>query len=1172
MAHRASKDRIDAVTRQLIGGQARPAASPVAGAPVAAGRAAHRLLIANRGEIAIRVIRAAKAYSRVADGASGIVTIAIYTAEDTKDALFAHTADEAHEVTSYTDAAAIVGLAKGVGATAVHPGYGFLSEDATFARLVVDAGLTWIGPSPALLELFGDKVRAKKLAKKAAVPVTRGSDRSFSDFPSLQSWLDGRPAEERLRFPLILKSTTGGGGRGIRPVFQAEELPSVFDQTLREATAFTTTPSVFVEEFLPSPKHLEVQFLGDAKGIRTVGPPRDCSIQRRRQKVVEFCPPVGLHPQLAQRLDLYAAQLLEHLDEPYLGAGTVEFLLPGPLDDPDTPIFFTELNPRIQVEHTVTEMVTGIDLVLCQLRLCLDGALLLSLLPPSLQATGTAIQARINLHPSTEGGSVVETYVEPIGAGVRVDSGLAVGMKISTAYDPMVAKLIVWTDQLEQPEQTSAQKRQGVVPKSTSFEAARRKLVAALDQLVISGKGVRTNVGYLKQLLNVEEYVHGDARTDLLEDDALEEVLWLLSSTDLDSGDLTVADGEDVAEPEVGSVVEVKSAIAGSITASFVERDRPFRKGQPLLVLTSMKMESFVVAPSDGYVVEAGRVGKGHVVKVGDLVCSFRPATLDASIPAVSSDPQESWAKELEEIDRRRELGRRLGGPKAVEAQRAAGRLNLRERIDLLLDRGTFFEFGKTAGQGFKDPESGALQDVIPGNFILGTGEIEKRRVVVGGEDFSIQGGSPNLAGLRKSIYTETLALDLLCPLVRLHEGGGGSVGGADNRRDQSNANQYRSPPSSAFEIPRFQSVAQVLSRVPVVSAAMGTVAGLPASRFAASHFCVMVANGNAQVITAGPKVVERALGYVTTKQELGGPAMHELSGVVDNFAGSEEDALRQIRRFLSFLPSNVFELPPRTAEVASRPPSELRELDSIVPRSRRQTFDMRRVLQLTFDENTFFEIGAGPKWGQTQITGLARLNGYPVAVMANDCRFLAGAMTADGAQKVTRFIEFAHQFRLPMISFVDEPGFDIGLDAERAGTIRWGTKAVLTAQNARIPWCSVIVRKLYGVAGAVHFAPKGYILTWPSFESGALPLESGVAVAFAKQIAASPDPEKTRMELEARFSRGLSPFPSAEVFGQHDLVRPAETREYLVAWIHRSWPLLSRLDPETVGLFGYRG
>jgi acetyl-CoA carboxylase carboxyltransferase component len=740
--------------------------------------------------------------------------------------------------------------------------------------------------------------------------------------------------------------------------------------------------------------------------------------------------------------------LLKGLETPYVGAGTVEFLLPGPLDSPSTEIFFTELNPRIQVEHTVSEMTTGMDLVLAQLRICLLGETVLSLPPPEV-SKGTAIQARINLHPSTTPGAVLKRYEEPTGAWVRVDSGLKTGMRISTDYDPLILKLIVWTDVEKVPELTPDEKRLNVVKPATTFEGARVKLLEALEALVVDGDGIVTNIGYLKQLLTVDEFKSGDARTGLLEEGGMDEVLWMLSGVEVGVENL----GSEETEEPTGEVVSVKSNISGTVTSANLDPTRPIRKGQPLLTLTSMKMESYVVAPADGYVFEPtpGIGDEGRVVKVGDLVCSFRPEKLGVNV-AIDEKPVETWEAEIEEIDLRRRLARGLGGPKAVAAQKAAGRLNLRERIDLLLDKDTFFEFGKTTGTPVRDAE-GKIVDVVPGNFVLGTGEVAKRQVVVGGEDFTIQGGSPNLAGLRKSVYTETLALELFCPLIRMHEGGGGSVGGADNRRDQAQAaNTYRSPPPAAYETPRFQSVAMCLTKVPVVSAAMGTVAGLPASRLAASHFTVMVANGNAQVLTAGPKVVERALGYSTTKQELGGPEMHDTSGVVDNFASSEEDAIKQIRAFLSYMPQNIYELPPVTQPGLDRTPAELAQLNILVPKSRRQTFDMRKALQLTFDRDSFFELGT-VKFGQTQITGLARLQGHPVAVMANDCRILAGAMTVDGAQKVTRFIEMAHTFRLPLITFIDEPGFDIGLDAERAGTMRWGTKAVLTAQTAKIPW-----------------------------------------------------------------------------------------------------------------------
>lgn len=498
-----------------------------------------------------------------------------------------------------------------------------------------------------------------------------------------------------------------------------------------------------------------------------------------------------------------------------------------------------------------------------------------------------------------------------------------------------------------------------------------------------------------------------------------------------------------------------------------------------------------------------------------------------------------SWEQEIAEIARRKALAREQGGAEAIARQHEKGRLTLRERNDGLLDPDSFDELGPAAGMAERDPE-GRLVGFTPANFILGIGRVDGRPVAVGGEDFTLRGGSPNAAGLRKSVYAEELALQYRIPLVRLHEGGGGSVTGAQGKA--------ASGPSTdpVFAAPRFQSVARVLGAVPVASAALGPVAGLPASRLVASHFSVMV-RGTAQVMTAGPAVVGRALCQEVDKEELGGAALHERSGVVDNMADSEGEALDQIRRFLGYLPPNVWELPP--VQPGDDDP-ERREpfLAEAVPRSRRRAFDMRRIAAAIVDRDSLFEMGRGH--GPGQITALARLDGRPVGLFANDCRYYAGAMTAQGAQKVRRFIEFCETFHLPIVALVDEPGFMIGVAAEQAATIRHGTAAVLAAASCRVPWASVVVRKVYGVAGAAHFGPGAFVLSWPSAETGALPLEGGVAVAFGREIAASPDPEARRQELEAAFAERLSPFPRAEQFAVHDLIDPRETRPRLCGWI----------------------
>ena len=504
-----------------------------------------------------------------------------------------------------------------------------------------------------------------------------------------------------------------------------------------------------------------------------------------------------------------------------------------------------------------------------------------------------------------------------------------------------------------------------------------------------------------------------------------------------------------------------------------------------------------------------------------------------------------SWKDEADKIYHRRELAKQQGGPEAIARHHNKGRLTIRERIDALLDKGSFDEVGQGAGDAEVD-DNGELKSFSPANFVLGFGKIDGRPCVVGGEDFTLRGGSPSPAGLRKSVYTERLALEYRLPLIRLHEGAGGSVGSP----------KTKSLSAPVYEPARFRSVAQALATVPVASAAMGAVAGLPAGRLVASHFSVM-SKSTAQILIAGPAVVQRAIGENMTKEELGGADVHTRNGTVDNAGEDEPDCLVQIRQFLSYLPTNVWELAPVSA---CDDPVDRREekLLEIVPRERRQVFDVRRMLKMVLDKGSFFEMGKG--YGRGQVTGLARMNGQPVGVWANDGRFLAGAMTAHGAQKARRFIELCETFHLPILSFVDEPGFMIGSQSEQEATIRHGASTVLTAAMARVPWASVMVRRSFGVAQVAHYGPDAYVLAWPSAETGPLPVEGGVAVAYHRQIAEADDPDAKRRELEEQLAARQSPFPRAEAFSVHELIDPRETRPKLCRWIERVQPLLPSL------------
>ncbi|HKK50100.1 MAG TPA: carboxyl transferase domain-containing protein [Myxococcota bacterium] len=512
-----------------------------------------------------------------------------------------------------------------------------------------------------------------------------------------------------------------------------------------------------------------------------------------------------------------------------------------------------------------------------------------------------------------------------------------------------------------------------------------------------------------------------------------------------------------------------------------------------------------------------------------------------------------SWKPEVEEIEARRRAARELGGSEAIRRQHERGRLTIRERLEALVDPESLEEQGPIAGEAERD-EEGRVLAFHPANYLLALARVGGRPVVVGGEDFTQRGGSPSAAGLRRSVYAESLAIELRRPLIRFLEGGGGSVTGSGGPK-----RGPRLEGDPVFAPSRFLSIARLLRIAPVASAAVGAVAGFPAARLAASHFSVMTRE-TAQVLIGGPALVERALGEKRTKEELGGARVHSRSGVVDNVARDEPDAIDQMRRFLSYLPTNLFSLPPVEERLQDDPERREEFLLEAIPRSRRQVYAMRKILNAVFDDGSLFEMTRG--YGRSQITALARLAGRPVGVLANDPHFYAGSMDAEGALKVRRFVDLCDTFHLPIVSLVDEPGFLIGSASERAGTIRFGVEAITRVVTSRVPWCSVIVRKAYGVAAAAHFGPQGHVLAWPSGESGALPIEGGVAVAFRREIAAAPDPEARRAELEESFAARRSPFPRAESFSVHDLIDPRETRSRLCRWVERIWPLLAEQVP----------
>ncbi|MEL7471236.1 MAG: carboxyl transferase domain-containing protein [Pseudomonadota bacterium] len=495
-------------------------------------------------------------------------------------------------------------------------------------------------------------------------------------------------------------------------------------------------------------------------------------------------------------------------------------------------------------------------------------------------------------------------------------------------------------------------------------------------------------------------------------------------------------------------------------------------------------------------------------------------------------DP-ESWESELEELRKRQELGRAMGGPEKLERQRSNSRLNVRERIDRLLDPGSFDEIGVLAGRGEYGPD-GEMESFLPANYVFGRGRIDGRSVVVGGDDFTVRGGAMDASIREKNEQAEAMAGDLRLPIVRLIEGTGG--GGSVKTIEMIGRTYVPSNPAWA-------QVAANMGLVPVVSLGLGPVAGLGAARMAASHYSVLV-DGVSQMFVAGPPVVKH-IGQDLTKEELGGAKIHAKNGAVDDLAASEDEAFAMARRFLSYLPSSIDDLPPRAP---CDDPTDRAEdwLIRAIPKDRRKVYRMRPIIEALVDKDSFFEIGK--RWGRSLITGLARLDGWPVAVAASDPYHYGGAFTADSSQKLMRFADMAQTFHLPVVFLADIPGFLVGLDAEKSGVIRHGVRALSAVHQATVPWCSIIIRKAFGVAGGAQIRHDGYRYryAWPSGDWGSLPVEGGIEAAYKADLAASDEPEALRIEIEQRLNRVRSPFRSAEAYGIEDIIDPRETRAKL--------------------------
>ncbi|OAI38902.1 hypothetical protein AYO38_01800 [bacterium SCGC AG-212-C10] len=512
--------------------------------------------------------------------------------------------------------------------------------------------------------------------------------------------------------------------------------------------------------------------------------------------------------------------------------------------------------------------------------------------------------------------------------------------------------------------------------------------------------------------------------------------------------------------------------------------------------------------------------------------------------------PGMSWDKAIEEMDYIRGLANEMGGPERIERQHNAGRYTVRERIEKMVDPGSFMEAGPLVGAADYDAE-GNLRSFTPGGYVMGLAEIDGRPVAIGGDDFTISGGSPHNVHKRPQSFTQPLALQYGIPYIQLVEGVGHS-----SKSDETSGHMGLPPGEQWWPI------VEMLAKVPVAAAVMGSVAGAPAAYAIMSHFSVMI-KGKSQIFPSGPPVVRRAIGEDIDKETLGGAAMHvHESGQIDNEADSEEEAFAQIKQFLSYLPNTTSEVAPRV-ETGDPPDRRPEELLNIIPPNRKRGYDARKLIRHVVDNGEFFEMRK--HWAQPVITGFARLDGYSAGIIGSDPMKLAGAMDGDGADKFAHFVDLCDAFNLPVVIFLDMPGFMLGSHAERKATMRRGVGAIIAAAEAQVPKIEFAVRKSYGVAAdAAHGMghPHGLNLRfgWPSGEWGGIPIEGGVAAAYKREIEAAPDPEAHREMIEERLLRLRSPFKAAHHGDIVDLIDPRETRQLACRFVKLAQPQLARL------------
>ena len=1077
------------------------------------------LLIANRGEIAIRICRTAHEM--------GIRTVTIYAEED-QGCLHVRKSDETYPlrgkgVQAYLDTSQIIALAKQHRCNAIHPGYGFLSEQADFARTCQLAGIHFVGPTPDVLELFGDKVSARQLAVRHNIPVVPGMSKPAT-LPEAEAFR-AQLGEDAF---VLIKAAAGGGGRGMRLVGPEEDLAPAFARSQSEARNAFGHEAVFLEKYIPEARHLEIQVMGDGAGkVASLGE-RECSIQRRHQKLIEIAPCPGLADELRTKLTAAALTMARAVD--YRGAGTFEFLVADLALGADSPYYFIETNPRLQVEHTITEAVTGLDIVRLQLEIA-QGRHLSEVLPGyehGQVARGSALQMRINMESVAPDGRVIPqvgrlaVFEPPTGPGIRVDAMGYAGYENLPAFDSLLAKLICHSP-------------------SPALTDLINKSYRNLCEFNI--QGIQTNIPFLQNLLQ-HPVLPGNRFHTRFVDLEMPQLVKTGSPVHhryfFEQG-LQVGLEGPLQSPSMEippDLAPVRSPMPGSVVSIEVATGDRVRKGQPLLILEAMKMENVIQADQDGVVKEI-LIDEKQVIAGEQVVILFEPIAEAEWNDIASEEVDPDYIRpDLAEVKKRRAFTLDENRPEAVAKRRRRGKRTAWENVLDLSDPDSFREYGAftIAAQRARRPLEDLIKNTPADGFICGLAHInghwfaeERTRSIIMAYDFTVLAGTQGTMNHHKLDRMLGLAEQWQIPVVLFAEGGGGRPGDVDQNA------------VAGLHIHSFYQFARLSGSVPVISIVSRYCFAGNAALAGCSD--VIIATRDTSIGMGGPAMIEGGGLGKFHPAEVGPVSAQTTNGVIDILVENEEEAVQAAKQYLSY-----FQGPVTDFEVEDQ-----RLLRQSIPENRKRIYDIRGVIHLLADRGSVLELR--PHFGTGMITAFIRIEGRPVGLIANNPAHLAGAIDSDGADKAARFMQLCNTFGLPILSLCDTPGIMVGPEAEKTGTVRHASRMFVVGASLDVPFFTVVLRKGYGL-GAMAMASGGFhsaffTIAWPTGEFGAMGLEGAVRLGFRKELenAGSPDAQKAlfdQMVTEA-YQRGKA-LNVATLLEIDEVIDPFDTRKWVLS------------------------